>query len=275
MQQSLVLVKIHTRYPPERDECNLPWQGPKVFEERLFPLYEAEKLKDEWVSLSEFHKKDDLCEQCWEKVAPNLCKGCAKYNHICCLCLESINTCSKCYVDDADEFGCFMEVLPDIGDKESETICGYVYFNSMEFEIITDTKIIEAFKIVHPKGYVRSHPVLIELNRPYNKWKGVQLKNAVIGASNYPSYSKLNGIFHSGTGVIYACLNGQMVAIGFNSIQGYRNDGTIRMPTISQLNAFMKDSRHSAANIPLNTKWRNGNNGPVSCDEYLRMTTIT
>ena len=271
MTESQVLIRIHTGALPTRGgwmDYRLVWEGPKVFEERLVSPDKAEELKNEWIRLSKFLKKDDLCEKCWDKVAPELCQGCKKYNHICCGCLESIEPCSKCYLEDADQFGDFMEVLPDIGDNTCEYICGYVHFNAMEFEIITDTKIIEAFKIVHPKGYVMSHPIIDELNRCQHRWKKYQLNEAKIRCNNYPDHNKLNGIYRDHSGVIYAGLNGKMWAIGFD----VGNDGTIKLPTSSQLNTFMKDSRHSAANIPLNTKWRNGNNGPVSCDECLKMT---
>ena len=158
MKPSQVLIKIYANLLTDGWENSRYWSGPKVFEERLVSPDQAEALKDEWIRLSKFFKKDDLCEKCWEKVAPNLCKGCKKYNHICCLCLESINACSEC--DSRQyEIGDEMTVLSDVDDNVCDFICSSVFFNAMKLEVIVDTKIIEAFKIVHPKGYVRSYPI--------------------------------------------------------------------------------------------------------------------
>ena len=148
----------------------------------------------------------------------------------------------------------------------------------MEFKIITNTKIIEAFKIIHPEGYVRSYPILDEMDILRKGWKKhhqsstrdskscssttnnnkssssttSDSKSSSSTSNNnksssstteirveyYPNIYEPSIIYRERTGVIYANINSQIVAIGFD----LENDGKIKMPTASQITLLRKDA---------------------------------
>ena len=316
-KESQVLIKIHANPFPERTTTFPQWDGPKIFEERLVSPDEAEKLKDEWVRLGDFMGKDDIikyiCTDCLKTLASKLCRGCKKYNHICNHCIDTL--CDKC--NQTETCGDNIDVLPNFPCGDTLGLFPVLYYNAMKFEIITDAKIIEAFKIVNPKGYVRSYPILDEISSAIdnNKSSSSVTKNSEstnsttsgsessssiaeihvcscfdLSHESRPFYQEPEGVIYSNilgsptaferhlysypnpthktlplyrdnSGVIYATINDQIIAIGFD----VEKDGKIKMPTSFQKSLLMKD-------FPLNVKWRNGNNNPVSCDEYLKMT---
>lgn len=285
-KESQVLVKIHANPMPEACTSYLQWDGPKVFEERLVTPGEAEKLKDKWISLSDFMKEKDFEKNLdegfdgegWKIVEANLCQKCKKYNHACAECLHSAFGCNGYEHIMA---GDCIDVLPSYPPcSDSLHIYPLVYFNAMKFEVITDIKIIEAFKIVNPSGYVRSYPILDEIDR--HRKEREESSNSTTNNKKSSSSTTENkkssdsiievhleyypnpphksySIYRGPTGVIYANINGSLMAIGFDS----ENDGKIKMPTVSQISLLQ--------GTPLNVIWRNGNHDPMSCNEYMQM----
>lgn len=280
-KESQVLIKIYANLFPKRTTSFPQWDGPKVFEERLVAPDEAEKLKNEWVRLGDFMEKDDItkyiCTDCLKTLASKLCRGCKKYNHMCNECIDSL--CDKC--NQTETCGDCIDVLHNYPSC-SDTLHLYpiLHYNAMKFEIITDAKIIEAFKIVNPKGYVRSYPILDEISSTIdnNESSSSTIDNdesssptidndksssptAEIHVEYYPdTLHKLHDIYRGPAGVIYSKIAGRLSVIGFDS----ENDRKIKIPTASQKSHLRED-------VPLNLKWRNGNNNPVSCDEYLKI----
>ncbi len=277
MKPSQVLIKIYANQMPRACTSYSQWDGPKVFEERLVTPDEAEKLKDKWVHLSEFMKEKDFEKNLdegfdggdWKILEANMCQRCKKYNHACAECLYSA------FGRDGYEHtmaGDCIDLLPNYPPcSDSLHIFPLVYYNAMKFEIITDARIIEAFKIVNPNGYVRSYPILDEIDRCFQqqgKSSSSTIDNdessssiAEIHVEYYPDIlHKLHNIYRGPTGVIYFNIAGRLTVIGFDS----ENDRKIKIPTASQKSHLRED-------VPLNLKWRNGNNNPVSCDEYLKI----
>ena len=261
MKPSQVLIKIYT-YPMPLFITNVhPWDGPKVFEERLVTTDEAKNLKDEWIRLGDFVEKREV-EEHWKTVFPNLCEECKKYDHICVRCLVSLGD----EWNQPEEYGDSIELLSNSWiNCLGKDVDNRIYFNTMKLEVITDTKIIEAFKMVHPKGFVRSYSIFDDICRRQEQ----RAKNRItsILVRYYPDryHNNENGIFRGRTGIIFTSINGRKVAIGFD----VENDGKIKMPIASQISLL--DENPVLKGIFINVRWRNGNHDPVTCDEYLKM----
>lgn len=149
--KSKVLFKINldSRLEPE-------WIGPKLFEHRLISYDKASKLQWAFLDLCQLKTPQDLCQKCDKLSTKSIDNG-----HLCGSCINN-NFGKGCYgIDDNFEQGIHL-----FSTRSKKPYI--IRFKSLKLELISDSNVIEAFKIVNPDGGISSHPIIDEITNWYN-----------------------------------------------------------------------------------------------------------
>ena len=157
--QSKVLFKIYLdpKLEPE-------WFGPKLFEHRLVSHDEANKLQWKFLDLCQLVKPQDLCRKCDKLSIESIDNG-----HLCDSCINN-NFGKGCQGIDDFRYGIRLHT-------SSSKIPSIIRFKSFKLELISDSKVIEAFKIVNPGGGICSYSIIDDIIYQYNLRFNVQIKS--------------------------------------------------------------------------------------------------
>lgn len=144
--QSKVLFKIwlDPRLEPE-------WLGPKIFEHRLISHDEANKLQWKFLDLCQLIKPKDLCQRCDKLSIESIDNG-----HLCDACINNNFSEGCCDMDTSFRYSIHLRTscskLPSI-----------IRFKSFKLELISDSKIIDAFKIISASGSISSYSIIDDI----------------------------------------------------------------------------------------------------------------
>ncbi len=145
--QSKVLFKIWL--DPKLEPA---WIGPKLFEYRLIAHDQANKLQWNFLDLCRLTELKNLCQKCDKLSIESVDNG-----HLCQVCIDN-NFGRSCpsMADDLGQHGIY------IYSARGEKSC-MIRFRALKLEVIGDSKIIKAFKIVNSEGGISSHPIIDEI----------------------------------------------------------------------------------------------------------------